>query len=359
MPEKKNQHFVPRCALKPFSLDGAGLAINLFNIPRARAIQNAAVKSQCARDYFYGKGENSAEGLLAKLEEQYARIVLHLSGGANLSTTEEDWLRLFIAVQLRRTEAAINQMRDLTSSMKDKVYARDPEQRADDNRTDSQLMVVSLKIALELKKYGDDLKLVIFANKTGLDFVTCDHPVFFTNRYHIQRLHQHNFGMVSSGAIISMPLSPRLSLMAYDTNVYTLPNATGNSCLDLARKADVCALNQTQYLSADKNIYFRSWDDAKRIGAEVAALSEIRATAGATSQTLVRDYSDGGPGEAYKRGTAEEEANARETLVMTSFRQPEPPDWPSVLKFRSKPKTFWNGSAVGHVRKAEWLHRAP
>jgi len=137
MPENKNQHFVPRCALKPFSLDGAGLAINLFNIRRARAIQNAPVKSQCARDYLYGKGEKSAESLLAQLDEQYARIVMRLGSGANLSKTDEDLLRLFIAVQLRRTAAALNQMRELTSSMKDKVYARYPEQRVDDNRTDS------------------------------------------------------------------------------------------------------------------------------------------------------------------------------------------------------------------------------
>jgi hypothetical protein len=246
-------------------------------------------------------------------------------------------------------------MRELTSSMKDKVYAHDPEQRVEDDRTDSQWMMVSLKIALELKKYSDDLKLMIFANKTGMDFVTCDHPVFFTNRYHIQRLHQHNFGIGSSGAIISMPLSPRLSLMAYDTNVYTLPNATGNSCLDLTRKADVRALNQMQCLSADKNIYFRSWGDAERIGSDVGELSKIRAAAGAISQTLVRDYSVSG--ETYRRGSAEEEANARESLVMTSFRQPEPTDWPSALKFRSKLRTYSNGSAVGHVRKAEWLQQ--
>jgi hypothetical protein len=353
MPEKKNQHFVPRCVLKPFSLDGAGLAINLFNISRVRAIQSAAVKSQCARDYLYGKGDKSAEGHLMRLEGQYARIVSQLNDGADLSAADEDWLRLFIAIQQRRTESAINQMRELASSMADKVFARAPEKRPEDDRTDPQLMVASLALALDLHKYATDLKLVIFANKTGMDFVTCDHPAVLTNRYHFQRLRQDKFGIASSGAIISMPLSPRLSLMAYDTNVYTIPNATGNSCLDLTRKADVCALNQMQYLSADKNIYFRSWDDAERIGREVGELSEIRAAAGATSQMLVRDYT--GDGETYKRGSAEEEANARESLVMASFRQPAPPNWPSVLKFRSKPKTFWNGSGIGHVRKAEWL----
>ena len=45
MPAHKNQHFVPRCALKPFSLDGNGKAINLFNIKSKLAIENAPVKT--------------------------------------------------------------------------------------------------------------------------------------------------------------------------------------------------------------------------------------------------------------------------------------------------------------------------
>ena len=42
MPSNKNQHFVLRCHLKPFTLNGEGVAINIFNIPRrsrAPAIQ--------------------------------------------------------------------------------------------------------------------------------------------------------------------------------------------------------------------------------------------------------------------------------------------------------------------------------
>jgi hypothetical protein len=146
--------------------------------------------------------------------------------------------------------------------------------------------------------------------------------------------------------------------MAYDQNVYTMPNATGRARVDLTRIDDVYAMNQIQYLSADKNIYFRSWNDAERISSEVSELAKIRAQLGAVSQMLVRDYNHHGHSEVYRRGSADEEANAIETIVMTSFRQPEPTKWPSLLKFRSKPKTFFNGSAVGHVRKAEWLRGA-
>jgi hypothetical protein len=143
--------------------------------------------------------------------------------------------------------------------------------------------------------------------------------------------------------------------MAYDQNVYTVPNATGRRFVDLTRLDDIHALNQIQYLNGAKNVYFRSWNDAERIGSEIDALAEIRAEGGAISQVFVRDHNRDCPVEVYRSGSADEEASTVETMVMTSFRQPEPQSWPSVLKFRSKPKTFSNGSAVGHVRKAEWL----
>ncbi len=150
MPENKNQHFVPRCALRPFTLDGAGLAINLFNISRLLAIQNAPVKSQCARDYLYGKGDRCAENLLTRLEGQYARIVSQLADRHDVSTEDQKWLRLVIAIQQRRTKSAISQMRDLTNSMADEVFARAPEPRPDDvNRTDAQMMHASLALAME------------------------------------------------------------------------------------------------------------------------------------------------------------------------------------------------------------------
>jgi hypothetical protein len=355
MPQNKNQHFVPRCALKPFSLDGAGFAINLFNISRTLAIKSAPLKSQCARDYLYGKGNTSAEGLLARLEGQYARIMANLSASGELSEADKDWLRLFIAIQQRRTEAAIKQMRELRRSMAETIFAHAPEQLPANDETDTQMMFMSLRLGLQFKKYIDDLKLVVFVNGTAIDFVTSDHPAIMTNRYHLQKLNQNSFGMANSGALITMPLTPRLSLMAYDTNVYTIPNASGTSTVALNRRADINALNQIQYLSADRNIYFQSWNDADRIASEIGEVAKVRASAGASSKTFVRDYSGDGAGEVYRTGSAEEEAAARETIVTTSFRQPVPISWPSVLKYRSKPRTFSNGSAVGHLRKAEWL----
>jgi len=71
MATNKNQHFVPRCYLRPFTLDSANVAINLFNIDRMKFVERAPVKHQCSRDYFYGedpaleKALQAEEGLYA------------------------------------------------------------------------------------------------------------------------------------------------------------------------------------------------------------------------------------------------------------------------------------------------------
>src|SRR6185312_2249221 len=67
----KNQHFVPRCYLKPFTLNGEGLAISLLNVDQHRLVLTAPVKHQCSGDYFYGK-DLQIEKALQHIEGLYA-----------------------------------------------------------------------------------------------------------------------------------------------------------------------------------------------------------------------------------------------------------------------------------------------
>jgi Protein of unknown function (DUF4238) len=368
MPAHKNQHFVPRCALKPFSLDGNGKAINLFNIKSKLAIENAPVKGQCARDYLYAKEDLEAEQLLTKMEGQYARIVALLSDARVLSEDDVGALKFLVLIQSRRTELAIQQIRDFTKSMADAVYARAPDRKPVDTSTDRQLMYLSMRMAARAVDYIRDLKLVIFRNKTTIDFVTSDNPATMTNRFHFQKLKSNKFGLSNSGAMFSMPLSPRLSTMCYDTGTYSVPNASGTQFVDLTKDIDATALNQLQYLSASKNIYFRNLPDAERIKSELESFAEKRAKAAPITRIYVRDDSatsvvgrlrdpKTGRMEKYREGTPEEEQTARETLAATSFEFAEPFIWLSKLKFRDKPRYYNNGTAIGYVRKAEWLRK--
>lgn len=344
MPAQKNQHFVPRCLLKPFSREGNGLAINLYNLRKKRAVRNAPVKGQCARDYMYGK-DLKLENLLARLEGNYARVLARLSAGEIITDDDKKWLQLFVAVQARRTDWAIQEIKRTIAIAKDKVFERAPEQRPEE-QDDVEIMHFSLKLALDLKPYTDDLTLVILRNRTGTDFVICDNPALLTNRFHLQKLKQRRFGFTSSGAILSMPMSPRLSMFWYDKSVYSLSNASGTPYIEIDRAEDVEALNELQLLSADQNVYFSRWEEAAFIGAKLEELSAARANAGNETQVFVRDQTIRDK-EIYRRGSRDEEKTARESLIATGYNFPEPTTWVSMLKFRDKPKVFSDGSAVG------------
>jgi len=354
MPAQKSQHFVARCALKPFSLNGEGAAINLHNLTRARAIPNAPVKGQCARDYLYGKEDLRGEQLLARLEGQYARILRELAAGGSLLPEDKEWMRIFALIQWRRTEMAIQQMREWRASMDDAVFRQRPEQRPADTQTDADLMRLSLRMGIQMVKYVKDLKLVIFRNGTNVDFITCDNPAVLTNRFHFERLKRNQFGVSNSGMILAMPLTPRLAALCYDSGVYSIPNASGTPFVDIKREGDVDAINQLQHLAASKNIYFSRWEDRNCIAAEAAKVSLQRAGAVPKTRIFVRDHTSPHD-ESYRSGTPGEELAARESIVATGQQYPEPSAWPSQLKFRDKPKTFSNGTAAGYVRQAEWL----
>jgi Protein of unknown function (DUF4238) len=352
MPAQKNQHFVPRCAQKPFTLNEEGAAINVFNIKRERAILNAPLKRQCARPYLYG-ADLELENMLVKLEGEYARIVRKLSVNGALDKIDHDWLYLFAVIQSRRTARAIEEMREFSELADDVVFKRHPQRRPKDGRTDNEMMMHSMKCGTRLAEYVTDLKPIVFRNRTNVEFVISDNPLVMTNRFHFQRLRASNFGWSNSGALLAIPLSPQLCIIWYDRGVYSIPNASGTPFVDINKADDVAAVNEWQYLSAQDNVYFAGWNDRAYVHGQVKSVSVKRALAKQRMTVLVRDHA--APGKRYRRGTAEEEASAKESLVMATRAHPEPNAWPSQIRFRSKPKTFSNGSAIGLVRKAEWL----
>jgi hypothetical protein len=94
VPKQKNQHYVPKCHLKPFSVDAQGRAINLFNIAKALTIPNAPVKGQCAKDYLHGT-DLRLEDALGKIESHYGQIVHPLASQTSIAASEMSFLCSF------------------------------------------------------------------------------------------------------------------------------------------------------------------------------------------------------------------------------------------------------------------------
>jgi hypothetical protein len=348
MPHHKNQHFVPRCVLKSFSLNGEGKAINLYTFGKKLLVRNAPVKSQCARDYIYGAGGHVEHGL-AQIEGSYRNALARVEKRAE-TVADLNELRFFAYLQLRRTEMAIQRMQRAEGALFVDTFGEDAAKEP----SVEYFMVQSLKLCFETSPLIEDLKVRIIENNTDVDFVTSDDPAIMTNKFYTQKnLIEGGFGMGSSGLLLFMPLTPKLGVLCYDPLVYTLPDvAVGR--LILKKSADAEALNELQYLKASAAIYFSPWETGDYVRGQFEKTQSRRITDWFVIKHAVFAKSDK-DGDTFKEVTAEEAKTAARSIVHTYFKYPIPSRWLPQLKYRSPLKTFSNGTGIGHVRKEEWL----
>jgi hypothetical protein len=359
MAEHKQQHYVPRCHFKPFSKDGKGGAINLFNITKDKTVECAPVKGQCAKDYMYGE-DLLLEKAFQQIEGEYARAVRVIqTNPCSTGVKDLEVLKVFAALQHFRTEAAMKRTQDFHLGLDDTIFDREfPAQAAQrpPPPDDQEILRSTMMMAINSTAIFKDLNACIVLNRTKTDFVTSDDPAVFTSKYYFQRLGSGNFGLASSGAMLILPITPRALAMFYDSNVYVAPGKIGN-CIELTKERDICAFNELQYLKAARNIYFANYAQFEKIKSEFYRIKPRRPTSWLVTSVFVPDELAPPGIERYRRARDEERRKARSTLVCTSAIYPEPSRWPSILGYRMKPRTYSNGSAIGHVRKAEWLER--
>lgn len=348
MANHKNQHFVPRRLLKPFSLDGEGKAINLYAINKDLLVSDAPVKSQCARNYLYDE-DGKIEAELAEIEGGYGKAVGRVVTG---DETEDDLksLRFFAYLQLRRTEIAAHRLRAIDEGLFEEIFGKDEPEK----QPDRYYMLQSLDICGKTKDRIEDLKVRIIENRTNVEFVISDDPAVYTNRFAAQKQNKAGFGLMSSGLLLTMPLTTKLALICYDGLVYTAHDLEKGRII-LAKHKDVEALNELQYLRATSCIYYSSWDSCEYVQKQFEAAKPHRTSEFAVfAHYIPIDEEEN----TYRQVSKKEAKAAGKSIIHSTFKYPTPSAWLSKLSFRNKPKTFTNGTAVGHVRKEDWLREA-
>jgi hypothetical protein len=272
MPSLKNQHFVPRCLLKPFTKNDEGRAINVYNIRADRLIPNAPVKGQCASDYLYGK-DGKLETILARTEGLFSAVrgrVLTRAG------TEQDMrdLNFFTYLQYRRTEMAASRLKESYQMMNLGIFEDAKAQPIPDKH---ELVIDSLKFCVETRDYITDLKVRLVEDQSNVDFVISDDPAIFANRFADQRLGKDSFGISSSGILLTMPLTPKLAVICYDGLVYTATDLVDGRFI-IKKDSDAAALNEFQNLKAAENLYFSDWEDRDYVREQFLAIKASRPT---------------------------------------------------------------------------------
>ncbi len=347
MADNKNQHFVPRTHLKPFTLNGEGLAINLFNMTGMKAIQNAPAKNQCSKDYFYGQ-DPQLEQAIQSVEGHYGKAVRHLAEGGSVQSGVDVVLRRYVYHQYLRTEAAAQASATMMLAMTDLPGSDFPMP------TFGEAVKIATKQAMlhyaETMRIVDDLKMCIVRNATDLPFVTSDNPAVLTNRLHYQRPPpgKRAFGVKTAGALFFLPLTPSSLALFYDGAVYSI--AHKRHLVDVRRLSDVAALNDHQYLNCAANIYFGEWEGRDRVAIAAANAAARRPATPHTRTHAVIDQSDD-LGERFKVEPVSDIRDGRKRLVHVVMNKPTPSTWPSFLRFRANPSGWSNGTGAGLTRR--------
>lgn len=347
MASNKNQHFVPQCYLRRFSIEKVSSAINIFNLDREKFINCAPIKKQCSKSYFYGD-DLKLEKALQPIEGRYSSIINEIScAGYKLTDEHREFLIFFWRLQYMRTEAASRRHVEMVDSMGE-VAGTEPEYFKMEIK---EAVQQSMRNVFNERYILNDLKVCLIKNKSKIDFITSDDPAVLTNKWHIldHRTGGSNFGLGSAGILILLPISPKILCVGYDPDVYSISHKSG--WVDVKNDREIQAFNEHQILNCRANIFYKKDKSVHHITKLYSSTKQNRPQARHKINYAVLDE----VGDGFKKFKVVEKREAKkyeEAMIHTEMVNAIPAVWPQVIKWRRKGFVYTNGSGVGYVRKS-------
>lgn len=262
MPQNKKQHYVPRFYLKRFSKDRKSIC--LYNIKNKIKIDKAKLKSQCYKDYFYGK-DLTIENHLGITESLVSDILLEVDRAGILPPPgSPDYLVLilYIIMQYGRTAYSADSLDEMTDKIIKQVYGQIAEAKGIDlskvnigltHATQFSLGLTTQNFPLVL-----DLHYKLLRNCTGEKLITSDNPVVLYNPFLSFRKGGSNTGFACKGLQIFFPLDSKQIMLLYDSAIYRI-GSDKKFVININSNKDIYNLNTLQMCSASENIYFEDY----------------------------------------------------------------------------------------------------
>ncbi|KVD94715.1 hypothetical protein WS63_03515 [Burkholderia stagnalis] len=245
-------------------------SVSTFIIKSLKVIPDASIKSQCYRDYFYGR-EPEFEHVLGIAEGRASTIFKEISANNRLSTDPAVMLDLllYVLAQNGRTSKQVETLNDMANQYTKHIMRPWMEEKG----IDHDMVAVGIRDAarfstamtLSLYPLLLDLDARLLLNDTDEDFIAGDDPVVEYNQFMTFRQYAPNHGYASKGLQLFFPIDHRRTLMYFDGDTYGLPGQR-NSTVVLTNRRDVYGLNILQMCSAENAVYF------KNINQDVAAI---------------------------------------------------------------------------------------
>lgn len=345
MASNKNQHYVPQCYLKNFSIDKSKAAICVYNLDRKQLIKNAPIKNQCSKNYFYGE-DLALEKALQPIEGQFSEIVRTIEEpNYALTKKDESFLKHFWLLQYLRTEAASKRNVELVEELKNTTDV--PELKMELKEAVQQ----SMRTFFNTKNIVNDLKVCIFRNETNTSFITSDDPAVLTNRWHLldRKAGFQSFGLGSAGNLLVLPLTPKLLMLAYDADVYHVPNI--RQWVQLKNSFDIDSFNYLQILHCRANLYTEDTNSLQYLEHLHNKLVDIKPAQSHKINYAVLDKVDGDT-KTFKVVDFAEAKEHKEALIHCQPLNVAPPTWPRCINYKHRGFVMTDGSALGFIRQA-------
>lgn len=234
-------------------------SIRTVHLKTKKIIATAAIKSQCSRDWMYGKDllvENHFGGMEGHAQtaiDYFSRAVDPPLPDCEIKTA----MLIFILMQAVRTEANIRRLESAFTEMLPHAYKGQVpwDENCKINEIDSgDRAKVILSAATTILPVLYDLSFRVLQAEACSEFVISDDPCILTNQlfHRLGGLPSLGWGMVGIQAFL--PIDPRNTIMLYDRKVYKVGNRRSGFNLVLG-KSDVTKLNLLQALSGMHSIY--------------------------------------------------------------------------------------------------------
>ena len=299
------------------------------------------MKNQCSAPYIYGKEDLRLEHALGEIETAYARALRKVIAGRSATGEDIGYLLAFMMLQFSRTKAAVERLRSMITGVEREVRSSTSGRLPETDTSARAMMLSSLRLYERVTPAVLDLRPCFLKNKSRVEFVTSDAPVCFTSRFHARRDIQ-SFGIASAGVMFFMPLTPRLLLLCYDHNVYTVRRI--GRLVETKSERDVEACNELQYLNALENVYFGDWAQRTGIEASSAVAKERRPASGMRFTKFEEDGGVSGGMQRYRRMAPGERMERDSMIIGASPVHVFPDEWLSTVRFRRRMKYVSDGS---------------
>ena len=246
-----NHHYVPQFYLRRF---GAGEQVSVILMNHGfRFVERAKIKGQSSRPDYYRLRE--AEKHLSLIEGIASRLMQNISQHIQLTSGDVLFLKQYAALQILRTPAFVQTIGEVREGMLSVLASHKgcglSEEVVSSVFPDAEL--------LTWRQIGDgcdavrDLEMRYLISKRE-GFLTSDQPVAIYNPWLLKGGVARN-GFGCRGLMLFLPINSRISIMLYDSEVYSIRSRDRRSTFITIERDDEARLNKLQMVGNRSVLY--------------------------------------------------------------------------------------------------------